>query len=144
MIQGHGRDNDCDSRCFRCRRKCCSRHSLCSAFHISKSIVFHMTAETRAETGLCLPCVQSGGKLTSAKRSAVGISLDSAPLSGVVGLPPADTVWTDVLDLGIHGRGWNASDLVSPFNRCEISFLLDSFSPMHCGQRSQHGTNTTE
>jgi hypothetical protein len=51
-------------------------------------------------------------------RRIVGIVLDTAPSSGIDGPPPADTVWTDVLDLGIQGRGWNASELNSPFNRC--------------------------
>ena len=42
---------------------------------------------------------------------------DGAPSCGVEGVPPSDTVWTDVLQLGVRGRGWPESQLVSPYSR---------------------------
>ena len=49
-----------------------------------------------------------------------GITLDASPPSGIEGPPPSNTVWTDVLDLGVQGRGWDANVLNSPFNRCVV------------------------
>ena len=45
------------------------------------------------------------------------VQLDTAEWSGVTGPPPATTKWTDVRELGVLGRGWDASTLSSPYTR---------------------------
>eukprot|EP00040_Diaphanoeca_grandis_P025499 m.141305 g.141305 ORF g.141305 m.141305 type:complete len:818 (-) comp30178_c0_seq1:182-2635(-) len=45
------------------------------------------------------------------------LGLDAMPESGVFGVPPNNTVWTDAKDLGILGRGWPVTELPTPYSR---------------------------
>lgn len=60
--------------------------------------------------------------------------LDAAPFSPARGPPPNDTVWTDVLALGVHGKAWPNTALNSPYQRLPgkaEALLCDSQVPCY-------------